>query len=184
METAVTNGILIQQRIGNTPFFNRSWEEFKVGFGNESGNYWMGNERLHQLTKDGQYKLRVDVLSKFKGQWYWAEYDRFSVGIELAGYKIYVGDYRGDAGDAMTVDGVASHNMDGVKFQTYDHGNHVTCASVSSGYAGGFWYPVDRYCGYARLNRNRYFHWYSLPIGTRSHEHVALLKSRMTLLRK
>jgi len=37
--------LLIQQNIGgSTDLFNRSWEEFKVGFNDSRGNYWLGNE--------------------------------------------------------------------------------------------------------------------------------------------
>ena len=40
-----------QRRINGTVSFNRNWEEYKNGFGTSSGEYWLGNEFLHQLTK-------------------------------------------------------------------------------------------------------------------------------------
>lgn len=180
------NGILVQQHFGGSLLFNRSWEEFKIGFGNTSGNYWIGNDRLHQLTKDGQYKLRVDLLSQFNGRWYWAEYDGFSVADESTDYTLFVSDYSGNAGDGMTVDGVTNYNINGAKFQTYDHYVQSDCISAShSDKVGGFWYTRHRYCGHAQVNRHlQDFAWKSLPIGTRGWDHVALSKSRMKLLRK
>ena len=165
--TAATDGILVQQHIGASPFFNRSWQQFKVGFGNESGNYWIGNERLHQLTKDGRYKLRVDVLASFNSQWYWAEYSGFGVGSESSGYALFVSGYSGNAGDAMTVDGDRSINLNSKRFRTHDRGFGIYRHCVRTGnWLGGFWYSSIVNCGYALLNQATYFQWISLPLGT------------------
>jgi len=51
--------LLIQQNIDGSNFFNRSWADFKVGFNDSSGNYWLGNDLLSQLTMNGRYKLRL-----------------------------------------------------------------------------------------------------------------------------
>jgi len=180
------HGILVQQHTGGTAFFNRSWAEFKVGFGNTSDNYWIGNERLHQLTKDGRYKLRVDLLATFNGLWYWAEYDRFSVGSELSRYTLLVSDYTGNAGDGMTVDGIVGYNLNGAKFQTYDYYLIGRCIDAINN-VGGFWYTGSGIytCGHAVVNRKSpYFAWKSLPIGYRHQIQVALLQSRMSLLEK
>lgn len=175
----------MQQHIGQSTFFNRSWEEFKVGFGSNASdhNYWIGNERLHQLTKSGQYKLRVDVKAKFGGRWYWAEYNKFSVESEANGYLLIIGEYTGNAGDSMTVDGHVSYSISGATFKTYDRsGNAVSCVDSSQQH-GGFWY-ITSSCTYAMVNQHMYFSWKSLPLGTRSGEYVALLRSRMTLVQK
>ena len=60
--TANCTDRLIQQNDGSG-FFNRSWVEFKVGFGDPSGNYWLGNDLLSQLTANYRYKLRFDLQS-------------------------------------------------------------------------------------------------------------------------
>jgi len=182
---AATDGILVQQHLGASPFFNRSWQEFKVGFGNKSGNYWIGNERLHQLTKDGRYKLRVDVLASFNGQWYWAEYSGFGVGSEASGYALFVSGYSGNAGDAMTVDGDFANSLNSKRFRTYDRpfDRNGYCV-LRLNWLGGFWYSSNTNCGYALLNQATYFYWISLPLGTRSSQYVALARSRMTLLPK
>ena len=64
--------VLIQQNVNGSYFFNRSWDEFKVGFGDTSGNYWLGNHLLNLLTQTDRYKLRVDVQQLSTGDWYYA----------------------------------------------------------------------------------------------------------------
>jgi len=66
---------LIQQNVDGSNFFNRSWAEFKLGFNDTTGNYWLGNELLHQLTQNGRYKLRFDLQVRRPNlTWYYAEY--------------------------------------------------------------------------------------------------------------
>jgi len=44
--------ILVQQNDGRGgQFFNRNWSSYRDGFGDVSGNYWIGNEHLHQITQ-------------------------------------------------------------------------------------------------------------------------------------
>jgi len=154
--------LLIQQNINRSNFFNRSWEEFKVGFNDSRGNYWLGNELLHRLTSNGCYKLRFD-LQVFNGSWYYAEYSRFLVSSEAQHYKLEVSGYSGNAGDAFSW-----HNN--AMFTTYDRDNdpmshsnpsyNDNCAVYCG---GGFWY---KRCSTASVNvvrgRGDNFSWYVL----------------------
>ena len=158
--------LLIQQNVGgSTPFFNRSWEEFKVGFNDSRGNYWLGNELLHQLTVTNRYKLRVDLQSSANLNWYYAEYSTFLVLSEQTNYTLHVSGYSGNAGyDALSY-------STGMKFTTYDRDNdpwtgsdyNNNCAVSES---GGFWYKE---CAYCRVNGVRGvpgdFFWHLLPGG-------------------
>jgi len=132
--------LMVQQNVHGSDFFNRSWKEFKVRFNDTSGNYWLGNDRLHQLTSIGHYKLRFDLQAR-NGSWYYAEYSRFIVHNETSNYRMHVSGYSGNAGDAL------SYN-DGMMFTTYDRDNDLApnynCA-VRNG--GGFWYNHCAYCG-------------------------------------
>jgi len=38
--------LLIQRNINGSNAFNRSWAEFKAGFNDSRGNYWLGNDLL------------------------------------------------------------------------------------------------------------------------------------------
>jgi len=58
--------LLIQQNVnGSSVCFNRSWDEYKVGFNDSNGNYWLGNDMLSQLTLTARYKLRSDMVALY-----------------------------------------------------------------------------------------------------------------------
>lgn len=57
----------------------------------------IGNEAIHQLTKNSPQKLRV-VLQRFSGQKGHAVYSKFSVGDEHRKYKLTISGYSGNIG--------------------------------------------------------------------------------------
>ena len=93
---------MIQQNINCSDFFNRSWAEFKVGFNDSSGNFWLGNELLHQLTENDRYKLRFDLQLPVNLSWYYAEYNSFVILPEKCRYRMVVSGYSGNIGDAFS----------------------------------------------------------------------------------
>jgi len=82
----VNGWILIQERRNAFINFDQSWADFKNGFGLiNSSYYWMGLDRINFLTKDTPWRLLVDMLT-VNGTWMSAEYDKFQVDNESAGY--------------------------------------------------------------------------------------------------
>ena len=65
--------------------FVRGWDDYKLGFGNLNGEFWLGNEKIHQLTKCGDMRLRVQLETHFGGT-AWAEYDTFRLMIYIYTY--------------------------------------------------------------------------------------------------
>ena len=73
------NSITFQKKedVGSTrESFDRTWDEYKNGFGDNDNEFWLGNEHIHQLTKFGDKKLRVE-LETLDEMTVWAEYDTF-----------------------------------------------------------------------------------------------------------
>ena len=81
--------------------FYRSWSDYKIGFGNISGEFWMGNDLLHNLTSGGEHQLRID-LEDWNGEKKYAEYDHFSIGDEQDKYRLRFGSYYGNAGQVLS----------------------------------------------------------------------------------
>ena len=153
--------LLIQQNVNGSDFFNRSWAEFKVGFNDSRGNYWLGNDLLSQLTLTGRYKLRFDLQSRINTRnWYWAEYSTFRVLTEAANYTLQVAGYSGNAGD----DALSYHN--GMMFTTYDRDNDQWIYNCAVRHGGGFWYKVCARCAVNSALSRGYFFWYVLPGGS------------------
>jgi len=165
--------LLVQQNINGSNVFNRPWTEYKVGFNDTRGNFWLGNDLLHQLTASGRYKLRFD-MQETNGSWYWAEYSSFVVSSEAANYLMHVSGYSGNTGDAR---GHGFLYSDGMMFTTHDRDNDRWSGNCAASYGGGFWYNE---CSHVDVNTGRgrgdYFAWY---YGNR--RRILLQTSRMWL---
>ncbi|KAI5091245.1 microfibril-associated glycoprotein 4 [Silurus meridionalis] len=125
---------VFQRRMDGSVNFYRPWEHYKKGFGSLNGEYWLGLENLHQITRKGKYELRVD-LQDFEGASVYAQYTSFSVESENNGYKLNVNGFiNGGAGDSMVV-----HN--GQKFSTFDKDQDLDAlGNCAKRYLGAFWY--------------------------------------------
>ena len=44
---------VIQRRQDGSVDFNRKWDEYKRGFGTLESEFWLGNDNIHYLTKQG-----------------------------------------------------------------------------------------------------------------------------------
>ncbi|WP_241474373.1 fibrinogen-related protein, partial [Mycolicibacterium neoaurum] len=116
--------LLVQQRQSGALSFNRTWAEYRGGFGSVdaagNGEFWLGNQNLHLLTSRAESMLKVE-LEDWEGGVAGAEYT-VRVGTEEQGYPLHVSGYTGDAGDALVAsDPGVSHN--GMKFSTFDRDN-------------------------------------------------------------
>lgn len=81
METAGGGWTVIQSRQDGSLDFNRTWQEYREGFGSPQGEHWLGNAALHALTSAGQHQLRVE-LEDWHQQKRHATYNNFKVASE------------------------------------------------------------------------------------------------------
>jgi len=132
---------MIQQNLDRSTVFNRSWEEYKVGFNDSRGNYWLGNDLLSQLTRRGRYKLRFDLQSRSNtSNWYSAEYSAFIVHPESTNYRLEVSRYSGNVGR----DSFSSYHY-GQMFSTFDRDNDQWPEDCALYGGGGGWWHKDCY---------------------------------------
>ena len=92
--TARGGWTVFQKRLDGSVNFYRYWSDYKRGFGNLSGEYWLGLDKIYRLTKL-KNTLRVD-LEDTKGKTAYAAYEMFAVANETAKYKLSVGNYSGN----------------------------------------------------------------------------------------
>uniref|UniRef100_A0A8B9TRV3 Tenascin N n=1 Tax=Anas platyrhynchos TaxID=8839 RepID=A0A8B9TRV3_ANAPL len=134
--------IVFQRRnTGELDFYKR-WKNYVEGFGDPTGEFWLGLDQLHNLTSSSpiRYELRVDLRTANESAY--AVYDFFQVASSRERYRLSVGNYRGNAGDAMTY-----HN--GWKFTTWDRDNDVALSNCALTHHGAWWY---KNCHLANLN--------------------------------
>ena len=86
---------MIQKRLDGSVDFLRGWEDYKQGFGNLNGDFWLGLDKMHRLTKEGRNIIRVE-LEDIEGITAFAEYDMFAVASEIAKYELSLGNYSGE----------------------------------------------------------------------------------------
>ncbi|KAL3986903.1 hypothetical protein ACER0C_014018 [Sarotherodon galilaeus] len=132
---------VIQRRQDGSINFFRDWEQYKQGFGNLDGEYWLGLENLYWLTKQAQYKLRV-ALEDWRGRQVFAEYDSFYVEPETDWYRLRLGLYHGNAGDSLSW-----HSNKA--FTTLDRDKDSYGGNCAHYQKGGWWYHM---CAHSNLN--------------------------------
>ena len=162
--------LVFQRREDGSVDFYRDWDDYKAGFGDVNGEFWLGNDHLHSLTRD-QQELRVD-LEAFDGNTTYAKYALFSIGSESENYTLSVSGFSGVAGDSLKV-----HN--GSEFSTKDRGSDGgNCARA---FKGGWWYNK---CSYVTSLNGLYYHSAersSKGIRWNSWKHESLKKTEMKI---
>ena len=90
--TAGGGWTVFQKRIDGSIDFYRGWADYKNGFGDLNGEFWLGLDKIRRLTKTTKNRLRVD-LEDTTGKSAYAEYDMFAVTSERSKYQLSLGTY-------------------------------------------------------------------------------------------
>ncbi|CAH3142954.1 unnamed protein product, partial [Pocillopora meandrina] len=139
--TAGGGWTVFQKRFDGTVDFFRTWDDYRQGFGNLNGEFWLGLDKIYRLTASSTNKLRVD-LEDVRGGRAFAEYQSFSVANEEEKYLLILGSYSGSAGDSL-----AYHR--GLQFSSKDQDNDRSQHNCASSMKGGWWYNS---CQHSNLN--------------------------------
>ncbi|XP_071799933.1 ficolin-3-like [Asterias amurensis] len=139
MTTTGGGWIVIQRRLDGSVDFYRDWADYRAGFGNLAGEFWLGNENLRALTEsEGTWQFRAEI-EDWNGGKLWSGSGVFRVH----------GDNFAVHSDVETGSRIFSV-QDGMLFSTRDRDNDVNsnthCAQHTK---GGWWYSS---CYKANLN--------------------------------
>ena len=176
METDGGGWTVFQRRQDGSVDFYRYWTDYENGFGNLTGEFWLGLSKIHRLTKEGSNTLRVD-LEDFEGNTSYANYFTFSIGNSSTEYILTVGGYSGTAGDSLNTGDSYGHN--GRRFSTRDNDNDLQSDNCAHIYTSAWWYNScyasdlnGRYFNTATNNQGIiWFHW--------KHAYISLKFSEM-----
>ncbi|XP_033119285.1 uncharacterized protein LOC117118721 [Anneissia japonica] len=129
---------VLQKRQNSSFNFNRTWEEYRRGFGDLRSDFWLGNEFIYKLTSGGKFHLRIEAHTR-TGNVFSATYASFKIRQESENYKLSVGDTIGQNDDG----GHAFFEASSTSFSTYDRDNDQNkdknCASEGG---GGWWFRL------------------------------------------
>jgi len=129
---------LIQKRgqYGNPQdyFSSKLWDNYVSGFGDPEKELWLGLATISQLTKIGNWELRVDLVD-FEGVNYNAFYRNFQVEEEPL-YRLRISDF--DEEMSTLEDSLKIH--DGMAFSTSDKDNDEHSTNCAVVYHGAWWY--------------------------------------------
>uniref|UniRef100_H3CUZ8 Angiopoietin 2b n=1 Tax=Tetraodon nigroviridis TaxID=99883 RepID=H3CUZ8_TETNG len=142
MKTGGGGWTVLQHRRNGSVDFHRGWRDYKMGFGELSGEHWLGNDIIHKLTTSKDYSLHI-LLKDREGNEAFSNYDRFYINGEENNYSLYTENYSGTAGRMSSL----AHS--GTQFSTKDRDNDrctCRCAQLAS---GGWWFEA---CGPSNLN--------------------------------
>lgn len=133
--------MVIQRRIDGNIDFKRKWEDYKHGFGDLNGEFWLGLERIYKLTRSRRYELYVHMVNLTDHVLY-SRYDAFEIGSETEHYKLKpLGEYQGTIRDSLRYN-------EGIEFTTFDRDNDANSDKNLASFFGGAWwhiYPARRW---------------------------------------
>jgi len=129
----VHNEIVVFERSSPELNFNRSWAEYREGFGSpESHNFVLGLDKLSCLTKSGKCHVRVEEKT-VSDVWYYGAFKSIVVESESENFRLSLESYEGTTSGAS--------DLVGQQFSTFDRDNdqstYSNCALING---GGWWY--------------------------------------------
>ncbi|XP_064550723.1 ficolin-1-like [Drosophila montana] len=133
--TAGPGWTVIQQRINGKEDFYRDWATCREGFGAFHGDFFLGLEKIHRLTRAQLHELYIH-MEGFDGDINYRKYAQFAISGEKDQYTlITLGKSEGSATDDLL-----QHHKDH-KFTTYDRDNdNLNSGNCAIEYGGGWWY--------------------------------------------
>jgi len=128
--------ILKHNFLDKNAFKHKLWEDYKHEFGDRVNEYWLGLQRMHNITKNGRWYLKIEVKydlgesnkpSSRQGKTGVGVWKSFSVASEEEEFILSFGLLieKENMGDNDPL-----HSINGNKFSTEDHVNDI-----------GFWRP-------------------------------------------
>uniref|UniRef100_A0A8C8SP32 Angiopoietin like 4 n=1 Tax=Pelusios castaneus TaxID=367368 RepID=A0A8C8SP32_9SAUR len=144
--TAEGGWTVIQRRADGSVDFDQLWEAYRNGFGDLSGDFWLGLEKIHHIVQEERYNLSIE-LHDWEGNSQLFQF-LFSLGGENTAYMLsLLGPLSGELENALG-------DFRQLPFSTRDQDNDLKAdTNCAKHLSGGWWFST---CGHANLN-GKYF---------------------------
>ena len=136
---------VFQRRQDGSVDFYRGWEDYVKGFGNQMGEFWLGLDKIRELTSHGNCELYLTLKAEDNHPRQsngYALYSQFRVEGPATNYTLRVSGFSGNVGDSLS-----SHSD--FPFSTYDRDNDNYAGNCAELFKGGWWYTA---CHSSNLN--------------------------------
>ncbi|XP_064004343.1 angiopoietin-related protein 3 [Pogoniulus pusillus] len=123
---------VIQNRVDGSLDFNQTWDAYTNGFGDLNEEFWLGLNKTHSITQQGDYILRIELQD-------WRENKRyvqyaFSLGGPETDYSLQLQRVSGSIPNALP-------EQTQLRFSTADHSTHASSDfNCPENYLGGWWH--------------------------------------------
>jgi len=180
--------ILRHNFLDKNAFKHKLWEDYKHEFGDRVNEYWLGLQRMHDITTNGRWYLKIEVKydldwkdkpSSRQGQTGVGVWESFFVASEEEEFKLSIGNLieKENIGDNDPM-----RYSNGIKFSTedndsdrFDWDSYATCAAK---HGGGWWHGYCyRFCGTCQRIRGHSI-WYD-GIGEKPSESSMWIKQEI-----
>ena len=132
---------LFQLRFNGSVDFNRDWADYKNGFGDLNSEFWLGNDKIHQLTSRGLHSFQFVFYYGIERRIYNSTYGSFQVANEADNYRLHVDQFiGGNGGNAFMYTSNPDHLHNGQQFSTHDRDNDIDDGSCGEKFKSGFWF--------------------------------------------
>ena len=119
----------IMNRVDKTNAFNKSWSDYKYGFGDINGNHWLGFNSINKILLTGDFMARFEFENS---QFYYFEVDLIKIGSESQNFILTLGQVT-----SYTIKTNLAYN-NGCEFHTFDHNPGSSNCPIQ--YQAGWWF--------------------------------------------
>ena len=123
----------VMNRNQNVVNFNKTWIEYRNGFGYFLTIYWLGLEHMRRLILVKPSKMRIECTNTVN---YFFEFDWITIGTEAQKYQFHFGFY--SVKNISEIYLFTNHN--GSYFTTYDKDNDQNPGNCAFEHNGGWWF--------------------------------------------
>ncbi|XP_071837038.1 fibrinogen-like protein A [Apostichopus japonicus] len=144
MATSGGGWTVFQRRVDGSVDFYLNWADYKEGFGDVDQEHWLGNDKIHLITHQREYKLRIDLSTD--DMHHYAEHDIFRIGNEENNYTLTdIIQGTGSAARPLMIPslGVPWSTKDRDNADNVEGTNDFECAVENH---GAFWYDATKGC--------------------------------------